>query len=117
MVGWRPFKTNSSKRKVKLRNKETNKQTNTNKQTQTHTHKHTHTHTNTHTNTHTHKHLRQNGRNSDWGHLYARDIICMPDKWEYPWFATWDCAFHCVTLSMVDCEYAKEQLLLFLREW
>jgi len=55
---------------------------------------------------------RKHGRNSDWRHLLAGDIISMPDKWEYPWFAAWDLAFHCVTLSLIDPQFAKEQLLL-----
>src|SRR3989441_6942071 len=60
---------------------------------------------------------RLNGRNRDWPHLYNADVISMPDKWEYPWYAAWDLAFHCVTLSLVDCDFAKEQLILMLREW
>ncbi len=60
---------------------------------------------------------RKNGRNSAWRTLNNEDIILMPDKWEYPWYAAWDLAFHCVTLAMVDAEFAKEQLILFLREW
>jgi mannosylglycerate hydrolase MGH1-like protein len=60
---------------------------------------------------------RKEGRNSDWGHLYSRDIISMPDKWEYPWFAAWDLAFHMIPLARVDPQLAKEQLVLFLREW
>ena len=56
-------------------------------------------------------------RNSQWLHMYANDIISMPDKWEYPWFAAWDLAFHCIPLAMVDAEFAKEQLLLLTREW
>ena len=56
-------------------------------------------------------------RNSEWGHMYNDDIISMPDKWEYPWYAAWDQAFHCVTLAMIDARFAKEQLLLLLREW
>ena len=55
---------------------------------------------------------RKQGRNSDWRHLLAGDIISMPDKWEYPWFAAWDLAFHCVTLSLIDPNFAKSQLLL-----
>jgi hypothetical protein len=55
---------------------------------------------------------REHGRNSHWRHLLAGDIISMPDKWEYPWFAAWDLAFHCVTLSLIDAQSAKEQLLL-----
>ena len=60
---------------------------------------------------------RQNGRNRDWLHLYNADVISMPDKWEYPWYAAWDLAFHCVPLALVDCEFAKEQLILLTREW
>src|SRR6266699_1240748 len=60
---------------------------------------------------------RKKGRNHDWPHLYNADVISMPDKWEYPWYAAWDLAFHCVPLALVDCEFAKEQLVLLLREW
>ena len=60
---------------------------------------------------------RKLGRNHEWNHLYNEDVISMPDKWEYPWYASWDLAFHCVTLALVDPDFAKEQLLLFLREW
>jgi hypothetical protein len=60
---------------------------------------------------------RQSGRNSEWKHLFNRDIISMPDKWEYPWYASWDLAFHCIPLSRVDSDFAKKQLILFLREW
>jgi hypothetical protein len=60
---------------------------------------------------------RQRGRNREWAHLYNEDIISMPDKWEYPWYASWDLAFHCVTLATIDPDFAKEQILLFLREW
>jgi Glycosyl hydrolase family 63 C-terminal domain len=60
---------------------------------------------------------RQNGRNHEWRHVYCADIISMPDKWEYPWFAAWDLAFHCIPLALVDSEFAKEQLILLLREW
>ena len=60
---------------------------------------------------------RQNGRNSDWGHLYNLDVLSMPDKWEYPWFAAWDLAFHCIPLAQIDPEWAKRQLILMLREW
>jgi len=60
---------------------------------------------------------RRTGRNHEWAHLYNADVISMPDKWEYPWYAAWDLAFHCVPLSLVDSEFAKEQLLLLLREW
>jgi hypothetical protein len=60
---------------------------------------------------------RSTGRNHHWHSLNNEDIISMPDKWEYPWYAAWDLAFHCVPLSMVDPTFAKEQLILFLREW
>ncbi|MDP4264428.1 MAG: glucosidase [Bacteroidota bacterium] len=60
---------------------------------------------------------RKHGRNHEWSSLNNEDIISMPDKWEYPWYAAWDLAFHCVPLSMVDANFAKEQLILFLREW
>jgi hypothetical protein len=60
---------------------------------------------------------RKNGRNHEWKHLYNADVISMPDKWEYPWYAAWDLAFHCIPLALVDSEFAKEQLLLMLREW
>jgi glycogen debranching enzyme len=60
---------------------------------------------------------RKSGRNSDWTHLYNADVLSMPDKWEYPWFAAWDLAFHCIPLALVDSDFAKEQLLLLLREW
>jgi hypothetical protein len=60
---------------------------------------------------------RLSGRNSDWPHFFARDILSMPDKWEYPWFAAWDTAFHMIPFATVDPEFAKNQLLLLLREW
>ncbi|MGI9055272.1 MAG: MGH1-like glycoside hydrolase domain-containing protein [Pyrinomonadaceae bacterium] len=60
---------------------------------------------------------RLKGRNHQWKHLYNDEIISMPDKWEYPWYAAWDSAFHCIPLAMVDPEFAKRQLLLLLREW
>ena len=60
---------------------------------------------------------RKNGRNRDWPHLYNADVISMPDKWEYPWYAAWDLAFHCIPLALVDPDFAKEQLMLMLREW
>jgi len=60
---------------------------------------------------------RLRGRNHEWTHLYNADVISMPDKWEYPWYAAWDLAFHCIPLALVDSEFAKEQLLLMLREW
>jgi hypothetical protein len=60
---------------------------------------------------------RKRGRNHDWTHLYNADVISMPDKWEYPWYAAWDLAFHCIPLALVDPDFAKEQLTLMLREW
>jgi hypothetical protein len=60
---------------------------------------------------------RFSGRNKDWPHLYNADVISMPDKWEYPWYAAWDLAFHCVPLAVVDPDFAKEQLVLLTREW
>ena len=60
---------------------------------------------------------RHNGRNREWAHLFSRDIISMPDKWEYPWFAAWDLAFHMIPFSKIDPDFAKKQLILFLREW
>ncbi len=60
---------------------------------------------------------RRHGRNHAWTHLYNADVISMPDKWEYPWYAAWDLAFHCVALSLIDATFAKEQLVLMLREW
>ena len=60
---------------------------------------------------------REHGRNSDWQHVFSDDIMSMPDTWEYPWFAAWDLAFHCIPLALVDIEFAKDQLLLLGREW
>jgi len=60
---------------------------------------------------------RKRGRNRAWPHLYNADVISMPDKWEYPWYAAWDLAFHSVALALVDLEFAKDQLVLMLREW
>ena len=60
---------------------------------------------------------RREGRNHDWRHLNNRDVLSMPDKWEYPWYAAWDLAFHCVALAHVDPEFAKSQLMLICREW
>ena len=60
---------------------------------------------------------RRRGRNSDWNHVYSRDVISMPDKWEYPWFAAWDLAFHMIPFARIDPEFAKQQLTLLLREW
>jgi hypothetical protein len=60
---------------------------------------------------------RNQGRNHEWTHFNAADILSMPDKWEYPWFAAWDLAFHCIPLALVDPEFAKSQLVLLGREW
>ncbi|MEO8428485.1 MAG: glucosidase [Verrucomicrobiota bacterium] len=60
---------------------------------------------------------RKHGRNREWSHLNNADIISMPDKWEYPWYAAWDLAFHCIPLAIVDAEFAKSQLVLLTREW
>ena len=60
---------------------------------------------------------RKSGRNTEWTHLFNADVISMPDKWEYPWYAAWDLAFHAIPLALVDSDFAKEQLLLMLREW
>ncbi|MEK0447636.1 MAG: hypothetical protein RLZZ399_2957, partial [Verrucomicrobiota bacterium] len=59
----------------------------------------------------------QSVRNFDWGHLYASDVLSMPDKWEYPWFAAWDLAFHMIPMARIDPAFAKAQLELLLREW
>ena len=60
---------------------------------------------------------RRHGRNSQWWHMTSFDVISMPDPWEYPWYAAWDLAFHCVTIARVDPGFAKDQVLLLLREW
>jgi len=60
---------------------------------------------------------RKYGRNSEWLTLNNEDILSVPDKWEYPWYATWDLAFHCIPLAMLDAQFAKDQLVLLLREW
>ena len=60
---------------------------------------------------------RRSGRNANWRHLTNLDVISMPDKWEYPWYAAWDLAFHCVPIARIDPEWAKRQLILMLREW
>ncbi|MSR62122.1 MAG: glucosidase [Planctomycetes bacterium] len=60
---------------------------------------------------------RKSGRNADWSHLYNRDVLSMPDKWEYPWYAAWDLAFHMLPFARLDADFAKHQLELFLREW
>jgi hypothetical protein len=60
---------------------------------------------------------RRLGRNHEWRELYNADVLSVPDKWEYPWYAAWDLAFHCVPLALVDTDFAKDQLILLLREW
>lgn len=60
---------------------------------------------------------RKVGRNSDWKYLKNKDIIVMPDKWEYPWYAAWDTAFHCIAMASIDADFAKHQLILLMREW
>jgi len=60
---------------------------------------------------------RKKGRNRHWRHFHAAEVLSMPDSWEYPWFAAWDLAFHCIPLALVDPALAKNQLLLLLREW
>ena len=60
---------------------------------------------------------RKQGRNHSWWHLDAADVLSMPDKWEYPWFASWDMAFHCVAFALIDADFAKQQLTLLTREW
>jgi hypothetical protein len=60
---------------------------------------------------------RQTGRNHDWTHVRNSEVISMPDKWEYPWYAAWDLGFHCVAMALIDPDFAKEQLILLLREW
>ena len=60
---------------------------------------------------------RWSGRNHEWLHLDNDNVISMPDTWEYPWYAAWDLAFHCVALALVDAKFAKRQLILLLREW
>ena len=60
---------------------------------------------------------RMYGRNAGWGHLKIADVLSMPDKWEYPWFASWDLCFHCIPMAMVDPVFAKNQLILLCREW
>jgi Glycosyl hydrolase family 63 C-terminal domain len=60
---------------------------------------------------------RRLGRNREWSNLYNADVISLPDKWEYPWYAAWDLAFHCVPLAQIDPDFAKEQITLLLREW
>ncbi len=60
---------------------------------------------------------KKNGRNHEWKHLKNQDIIMMPDKWEYPWYAAWDLAFQCISMAVVDPTFSKHQLLLMMREW
>jgi hypothetical protein len=60
---------------------------------------------------------RKHGRNWEWSHLNNADVISMPDKWEYPWYAAWDLAFHAIPLALLDAEFAKNQLVLLTREW
>jgi hypothetical protein len=60
---------------------------------------------------------RRKGRNHEWVHLYNADVISMPDKWEYPWYAAWDLGFHCIPLAMIDPDFAKDQLTMIVREW
>ena len=60
---------------------------------------------------------RKFGRNHNWTHLYNADVLSMPDKWEFPWYASWDMAFHCVAMAVIDPDFAKDQLILLLREW
>jgi hypothetical protein len=60
---------------------------------------------------------RTRGRNAEWRHVHNRDVISMPDKWEYPWYAAWDLAFHMIPFARIDPQFAKDQLVLFLREW
>ena len=60
---------------------------------------------------------RKRGRNHEWTHLFNADVISMPDKWEYPWYAAWDLAFHCIPIALIDSEFAKDQLMLMVREW
>jgi hypothetical protein len=60
---------------------------------------------------------RLRGRNADWTHVYNDDVLSVPDKWEFPWYASWDLAFHAVALAIVDAGFAKDQLVLLLREW
>ena len=60
---------------------------------------------------------RLSGRNHDWRHLFNDDILSLPDTWEFPWFASWDLAFHCLPLALADADFAKRQLMLLTREW
>src|SRR5262249_41762349 len=56
-------------------------------------------------------------RNADWRHVHTRDVLSMPDKWEYPWFAAWDLAFHMIPFAKIDPDFARQQLVLLMREW
>lgn len=60
---------------------------------------------------------RKDGRNHEWQHFSASEVLSMPDKWEYPWFAAWDMAFHTISLALIDPQFAKDQLIILLREW
>ena len=60
---------------------------------------------------------RLHGRNADWRHLFSEDVLSLPDNWEFPWFASWDLAFHTLPLALIDSEFAKRQLMLLTREW
>jgi len=60
---------------------------------------------------------RESGRNVDWTHVNTGDVLSMPDKWEYPWFAAWDLGFHCISHALIDPDFAKRQLILLAREW
>jgi hypothetical protein len=60
---------------------------------------------------------RKTGRNYQWEHLYNSEVVSMPDKWEYPWYAAWDTAFHAVPIALCDIELAKSQIMIFMREW
>jgi hypothetical protein len=60
---------------------------------------------------------RRFARNHEWRHVFTRDVISMPDKWEFPWFASWDLGFHCAALAHIDPQFAKDQIILMLREW
>ncbi len=60
---------------------------------------------------------RKAGRDSEWTHIYNSEVLLMPDKWEYPWYAAWDLGFHCVAMALIDADFAKQQLSLLMREW
>jgi hypothetical protein len=61
--------------------------------------------------------VRKTGRNHEWRHLNNDEVILMPDNWEYPWYAAWDLGFHCIPMALIDAEFAKNQLILLVREW